>query len=132
MVKEIRRRSEMRNKVVFTAGVLFILFVAMGCNLQTNQPSTVPATPTANQNVTGVFAGVKAAGAGNSTITLQTAGGMQSYSISPNATVSLGGKACSINDLAALQAGNTSYNCTVVYNDQMGVFGVYVTGGTGK
>lgn len=34
--------------------------------------------------------------------------------------------------LAAIQAGNASYNCTVVYNDQMGVFGVYVTGGTAK
>ncbi len=105
--------------------------VLAGCNLQTNQPSTVPATQTANQNVTGVFAGVKVTGA-NSTVTVQTAGGTQSYSISPNTTLTLGGKACSINELAGIQAGNTSYNCTVVYNDQLGVFGVYVTGGTVK
>jgi len=114
------------------ACILTVILFPAGCNLQTNQASTVPATPTANQNVTGVFAGVKVAGAGNSTVTVQTAGGPQSYSISSNTTVTLGGKACSINDLAAIQAGNTSYNCTVVYNDQLGVFGVYVTGGTVK
>jgi hypothetical protein len=63
---------------------------------------------------------------------VQTAGRTQSYSISPNATLTLGGKACSIDELAAIQANNTSYNCTVIYNDQLGVFGVYVTGGAAK
>jgi len=113
--------------------ILMVMLVFSGCNLQTNQPSTVPATMTANQNVTGVFAGVRvAAVGGNATVNVQTAGGTQAYSISPNASLTIGGKACSINDLAAIQAGNTSYNCTVIYNDQMGVFGVYVTGGTTK
>ncbi len=111
------------------ACILTAMLVSTGCNLQTDKPSTVPTTPTANQNVTGVFAGVKLA---NSTISVQTAGGTQSYAISPNTTLTLGGKACTINDLAAIQTGNTTYSCTVVYNDQMGVFGVYVTGGTAK
>ena len=121
----------MKRSLLGLASVLLVMLVLTGCNLQTSQPSTVPAVPTANQNVTGVFAGVKATGA-NSTVSVQTAGGTQSYAISPNTTLTLGGKSCSINDLAAIQAGNTSYNCTVVYNDQMGVFGVYVTGGTAK
>ncbi|MDO8578153.1 MAG: hypothetical protein Q7R50_03125 [Dehalococcoidales bacterium] len=123
----------MKRKFFGIAGILLVMLVFAGCNLQTNQPTTVPKTPTANQNVTGVFAGVKVASAGgNSSINVQTAGGTQSYSISPNTTLTLGGQACTLNDLAAIQAGNTSYNCTVVFNDQMGVFGVYVTGGTAK
>ena len=123
----------MKRIILCLAGILLIVPVLFGCNLQTNQPSTVPATPTTNQNVTGVFAGVKVAGAGlNATISVQTAGGTQSYPISPNATLTLSGQICTLNDLAAIQAGNTSFNCTVVYNDQLGVFGVYVTGGTAK
>ena len=115
------------------ACIFTVMLVLTACNLQTGQPSTVPANPTTNQNVTGVFAGVKVAGPGqNATVNVQTAGGTQIYLISPNTTLTLGGKACSINELASIQAGNTSYNCTVVYNDQMGVFGVYVTGGTTK
>ena len=122
----------MKRIVLGLTGTLLVILVFTGCNLKTNEPSTVPSTPTANQNVTGVFAGVKMASGGNGTVSVQTAGGTQSYSISPNTTLTLGGKSCSINDLASIQAGNTSYNCTVVYNDQMGVFGVYVTGGTAK
>ena len=123
----------MKRIILGFGGCLLVMLVFTACNLQTDQPSTVPATPTVNQNVTGVFAGVKVAGPGqNATVNVQTAGGTQIYLISPNTTLTLGGKACSINELASIQAGNTSYNCTVVYNDQMGVFGVYVTGGTTK
>lgn len=122
----------MKTILLAAACIFTAMLVSAGCNLETDQPSTVPATPTANQNVTGVFAGVKVASTGNSTVNVQTAGGTQAYLISPNTTLTLGGKACSIDDLAVIQTGNTSYNCTVVYNDQMGVFGVYVTGVTTK
>ena len=120
----------MIKKVIFPAAFCLALTV-IGCSVQTDQPGTVPSVQTANQNVTGVFAGVKVAG-GNATVNVNTPGGTQTYTISPNATLTLGGKSCSIDELAAIQSGNTSYNCTVVYNDAMGVFGVYVTGGTAK
>mgnify|MGYP001602489745 CR=1 FL=1 len=115
------------------AGILLIVPVLTGCNLQTDKPTPVPTTPTQNQNVTGLFGGVKVpAGGGNATVNVQTSNGTQTFVISPNATLTLGGQACTIDDLAAIQVGNTSYNCTVVVNDQMGVFGVYVTGGSVK
>ena len=118
---------------VLTLGILVALSFAAGCSVQTEQPSTVPATPTANQNVTGLFVGATAAvSGGNATVNIQTSGGAQTFLISPNTTLTLGGKACTINDLTALQSGNNSYNCTVIYNNAMGVFGVYVTGGIAK
>ncbi len=122
----------MKRIFFFSAGLLLILAVAGACSVQTNQPSTVPTTPTQNQNVTGVFAGVNVVPGGNSTIKVITVNGTQTLPIAPNATFSLAGQACSINDLAAIQAGNTSLNCTVAYNPQLGVFGVYVTGGGTK
>jgi ABC-type Fe3+-hydroxamate transport system substrate-binding protein len=107
---------------------LLAVVVMAGCSVQTNQPSTVPALPTTNQNVTGLFAGINAVPGGNSTIKLVTSNGTQTLPLAPNATFSLSGQACSLNDLAAIQAGNTTYNCSVLYNSQIGVFGVYVTG----
>ncbi len=125
--------TEMRRILVAATSVLMVILALTGCNLQTNQPTTVPKTPTVNQNVTGLFAGASVATAGgDATIKVQTPNGTQTFSVSPNATLTLAGQACSINDLASIQAGNTSYNCTVLFNEQMGVFGVYVTGGTAK
>ncbi len=118
-------------KIILAAFILFGI-TAAGCNVQTNQPSTVPSLPTQNQNVTGLLTGVKAVPGGNSTITIQTANGTRTFSVAANTTLNLSGQACSITDLAAIQAGNTSLNCTVLYNEQLGVFGVYVTGNSSK
>lgn len=115
-------------KKIFKTIILLVITFSAGCNVQTDQPTTVPKLPTANQNVTGLLTGVNAEPGGNSTIQIQTANGTQIFTIAANTTFNLSGQACSIDDLAAIQAGNMSLNCTVLYNDELGVFGVYVTG----
>lgn len=115
--------------LILLAFILTVMPAAAGCNVQTDQPTTVPKLPTPNQNVTGLLTGVQALPGGNSTVTIQTLDGPKTFPIAANTSLNLSGQACSINDLAAIQAGNTSLNCTVLYNDQLGVFGVYVTGG---
>jgi ABC-type enterochelin transport system substrate-binding protein len=99
--------------------VATVVFV-VGC---TAQPAASPMAPmsTGMQNVSGILKTVtKNAGAGGS-LTVQTAQGNTNLAITPNTTITLEGKVCTVDQLAALQIANVSYNCTsVVYMDENG------------
>jgi hypothetical protein len=112
---------------ILLAGVI----ITAGCTSNTNMPTmpAMPAMPT--QNITGVLKNVVKPAAGNSTLTVQNQQGNMTVSITPNTAVFIDGQACTVDQLAALQLANASYNCTTVFyidgNGQMVTVDVNVT-----
>ena len=114
-------------KLVFmvTAVLLVMAVLSVGCTPKAAPPA--PAAPT-TQNVTGEFKGVTPATPGaNATVTVQPAQGPPlTFSLAANATFAFEGQACTLEALENYIAANVSYNCTVVYDEQLDVIAVYV------
>lgn len=100
----------MRGLVGVMGVLLVIVILSAGCAAK--EPLVVAAA----QNVTGElkYLSVPLEG-GDVTMTVQTAQGPQIIQLAANTTYELEGKACTIDDIGkALEAGNTTYNCTVI------------------
>ncbi len=115
-------------RIIFVTAVLLLTITAFtaGCT----KKSPAPVVPT--QNITGVLKNVtENSQAGQGTITIQNPQGSATLPVGPNTTFFLNGQACTIDQLAALQVANVSYNCTTVFymdeNGQMVTVGVNVT-----
>jgi hypothetical protein len=115
--------------MVSTGVLLAMTMLSAGC-----AKATPAATPAATPPVTGALTGVNTpAQAGPDVVTVQTPQGPTSVQVTPQTGLSFNGQFCTIDQLDALMTSNSSYNCTIVYDDQMGALAVYVTGtGTGN
>ncbi len=84
------------------------------------------------QNITGTVTGnpvtAPTTAGGNETITITTPSGPQIFPVSPNASTTFAGQACTIDQLNQYVADNTTYNCSIVYTDQLGVIAINVAG----
>lgn len=116
----------MKSLVFVVIGVLLAMVVlSVGCATKT--PPTVPTAPT--QNVTGILKDVNVpAEPGKDVITIETPQGLQTFPVTSNTTYTLEGKICKLEDInKAVEAANVSYNCTLVYDEELGAIGAYVT-----
>ena len=116
----------MKSLVFVVIGVLLAMVVlSVGCATKT--PPAVPKAPT--QNVTGTLKDANTpAEAGQDVVTVETPQGLQTFPVTSNTTYTLEGKICTLEDInKAVEAANVSYNCTLVYDEELGAIGVYVT-----
>ena len=112
------------NRLIFglMGGFLVLTALFVGC------VKTTPAPAAPTQNVTGTLEVINTpAEAGPDAVTIQTPQGLQTFPITPNTTLALGGKVCTLEDLDILEAANVSYNCTIVLDENMNVLAVEVT-----
>ncbi len=117
--------EESMKKVVYVLlGLLLasVTVVGAGCTTKTTPPAQ-------NQTITGTVTGnpITTTG-GNTTITITTPSGPQVFPVSPTPSTTFAGQACTIDQLNQLVADNQSYNCTIVYSDQLGVVAINVVG----
>jgi hypothetical protein len=119
-------------KITWILGTILLVsaLILAGCSTSTTStPTSTSTTSSSTQqpqvNVTeGTLTGVNTQ---NPSITVQTQQGSQTFPISPNTGLSIGGTSCTIGQLADLQAAGGDYNCSVVYDDDGNVVGVAVT-----
>ena len=115
----------MRRFVFLITGILLAtVILSVGCG---TKATPAPAAPT--QNVTGVLKDVNTpAEAGKDVVTVETPQGLQTFPVTANTTYTLEGKTCTLEELnKVVEAANVSYNCTLVYDEELGAIGVYVT-----
>ena len=115
----------MKRLVFVVTGVLLATAIlSVGCGAKT---TPAPAAPT--QNVTGTLKDANTpAEAGQDVVTVETPQGLQTFPVTSNTTYTLEGKICTLEDInKAVEAANVSYNCTLVYDEELGAIGVYVT-----
>lgn len=120
----------MKKLAFVVMGVLLTVVMILSVGCATKAPPAPAAPPT--QEVTGTLKDVNTpAEAGKDVVTIQTPQGEKTLPITANTTFSLEGKACTLDQIAALDLAKVSYNCTTVYGiDQNGyeiVLGVDVT-----
>lgn len=109
---------------VVTVVLLAMAILTAGCTKATPKEEKMP-----TQNVTGTLKDVNTPKeAGQDAITVQTPQGSTSINITPQTGLSFDGKACTVDELDAKIAANTSYNCTIVFDPMLGAVAVYVTG----
>ena len=111
---------------VVTVGLLAMTILPVGC------AKTTPAPTAPTQNVTGILKDINTPDdPGKDVVVVQTPQGEKTLPITTTTTFSLEGKACTLDQIAALDLAKASYNCTTVYGiDQNGyqvVVGVDVT-----
>ncbi len=105
--------------LVVTVLLLVLATVVVGC---ATKPSPAPTQP---PSVTeGTLGGVDTQ---KPAVTVETPKGRQTFPIGPNTGLTLNGQACSLDDLAALQASGEPYNCIVVYDEEGNTIAVNVT-----
>ena len=99
-----------------------LMALSVGCTPKAAKPT---------QNVTGILNEVNTpAEAGKDTVTVQSPQGPQSIAITPDTNFTLDGKTCNFLDISkALDSGNQTYVCTVVYDDVLDAVAVYVKKG---
>lgn len=115
-------------KVVYVLLGFFLILALVagaGCTSTTNPPPMAGTTT----NVTGTVTGNPiVTNGGNETITITTPSGPQIFPVSPTASITFAGQACSIDQVNQFVTDNATYNCTIVYDDMLGAVAVYVTG----
>ncbi|MDO8716881.1 MAG: hypothetical protein Q7J73_08780 [Dehalococcoidales bacterium] len=114
---------------VVTVVLLAIAILSGGCSTKTT-PAPAPA---AKPPATGVLTDVNTpAEGGQDVVTITTPQGPTSVQVTPQTGFAFNGQFCTLDDLeakiAAAEAANVSYNCTIVYDDMLGALAVYVTG----
>ncbi len=116
----------MKRFVFVVIGILLAMMIlSVGCATKT--PPAVPKAPI--QNVTGTLKDANTpVEAGQDVVTVETPQGLRTFPLTSNTTYTLEGKICSLEDInKAVEAANVSYNCTLVYDEELGAIGVYVT-----
>lgn len=107
---------------VGTVVLLAMAILTAGCTKAT--PAPMP-----NETVTGTLTNVNTpADPGQDAITVQTPQGPTVINVTPQTGISFNGQACTVDELDAKIAANTSYNCTIVFDPMLGATAVYVTG----
>ncbi len=111
---------------VVTMVLLAMAILTVGCTKATP-------TPAAKTPVTGKLTEVNTPkDAGQDAITVQTPQGPTSVHVTDQTGFAFNGQFCTLDDLNAkidaAAAANTSYNCTIVYDEMLGALAVYVTG----
>lgn len=103
--------------------ILVITMVAgTGCGSKTVKPAAKPPA-------TGTLTDVNTPGeAGQDTVTINTPQGNVAVQVTPQTGLAFNGQFCTIDDLEKKISANSSYNCTIVYDDMLGALAVYVTG----
>lgn len=116
----------MKRVVFVVTGVLLaMVIVLVGCSPKaTPAPAPAPKAPT--QNVTGILKDIIPV-PGQETVTIQTPQGPRTFRINSYTTFSLGGEACTLDELDKAAASNVSYNCTLTQDDERGLTAIYVT-----
>ena len=114
----------MKRLVFVVVGVLLAMVVLFtGCSSKA-PPASAPVAPAAppTQEVTGILKDVNTpAETGKDVVTIQTPQGEKTLPIAADTTFKLEGKACTLDQIAALDLEKVSYNCTTVYGiDQNG------------
>lgn len=103
----------MKRFVFVLAGILLAMMIlSAGCSKPTPAPSA-PEIKTNTGNLTDINTPAEP---GPDTITVQTPQGATTLPIATDATFSLNGQACTLDQLAGLELAGTSYNCTYVYS----------------
>lgn len=114
----------MKKVVYILLGFLIVtaMIGGIGCTSKEEPPVTTT-------NITGTVTGnpITTTG-GNQTITITTPSGAKVFPVSPTASITFAGKACSVDEFDQYVADNVTYNCTIVYDDMVGAVAVYVTG----
>lgn len=111
---------------VVTVVLMAMAILSVGCTKAT--PAPAAQTP-----ATGALTGVNTpAEPGQDVVTVQTPQGPTAVHVEGDTVIAFNGQFCTLDDLeaklAAATAANTSYNCTIVYDDMLGALAVYVTG----
>lgn len=115
----------MKSPIFVVTGVLLAMVIlSVSC-----APKATPAPKAPTQNVTGTLMDVNTPPeAGKDVVTVQTPQGLQTFPVTSNTTYTLEGKICTLEDInKVVEAANASYNCTLVYDEELGAIGVYVT-----
>lgn len=108
---------------VVTVALLAIAILSVGCSAkETPKPAAKPP-------VTGILTDVNTpVEGGQATVKVND----QLVTVMPDTVLAFNGQFCTLDDLekklAAATAANTSYNCTIVYDDMLGALAVYVAG----
>ncbi len=114
----------MKKVVYVLLGLLLTGAIVLGTGC-TKTPTTTNQTPT--QNITGTVTGNPVTTTtGNETITITTPSGPQIFPVSPNASFTFAGQACTVDQFNQYVADNATYNCTIVYDTMLGAVAVYV------
>lgn len=108
---------------VVTVVLLAMAILATGCTKK-EEPKPMP-----SETVTGTLKDLNTPKeAGQDEITIQTPQGPTVIKVTPQTGLSFNGQACTVDELDAKIAANTSYNCTIVFDPMLGATAVYVTG----
>ena len=102
----------MKRFVFVLAGILLVMMIlSAGCS----KPAPAPSAPV-EKTGTGTLTDINTpAEAGADAITIKTPEGAATLPIAADATFSLNGQTCSLDQLAGLELAGVSYNCTYVY-----------------
>lgn len=114
---------------VLTLVLLMLTAALAGC---AKEEPAVTVTPAPTTNITGALEGENppaGAEAGvEAILTVVNPIGYQIFPVNPVPELTFGGKACTLEDLENYQASGLPYNCAIVYDNEMGALGVYVSG----
>ena len=108
---------------VLGIGLLMLTVLAVSCAKA--PPAAAP--PAEQPEVTSTEGHLADVSVEKSTVTIHTEQGLKPYTITPNTSLTLDGKTCSLEDLEALEASGEPYNCVVVYDAEGEVLAINVT-----
>ena len=94
-----------------------VVLLAMAI-LSTGCATKAPAAKAPTSNLTGILKGINTpAEPGRDVVAVETPQGLKTFPITPNTKYTLDGRACPLDDVGqALDAGNGTYVCTVIYD----------------
>lgn len=107
-----------RFALVLGAILVAVMLVTVGCTkpATTTPPAAPPAAETPKVSVTeGTLGTVDVP---KSTVTVETPQGPRAFPITPQTTLTFEGQACTLDQLAALEASGEFFDCTVVYDEE--------------
>ena len=96
--------------------LLAVTLIATGCAKPAAPPAPAPAAEQPKVSVTeGTLGGVDTQ---KSTVTVETPQGPRAFPIGPQTALTFEGKACTLDQLAELEASGENFDCTVVYDEE--------------
>ena len=108
----------MKKLIFVVTGVLLVMVVlSAGC---ATKPA--PVAPKAPETVTGILKDINTPDdPGKDVVVVQTPEGERTFPLTASTTYSLEGKTCLLPDVGkALDEGNVTYECTLVYDEVLG------------
>lgn len=108
-------------------GIISLALAVLVTSCAKAPPATTPATPTTPPEITSTEGPLTEVSPQDSTVTIETPQGPQTFPITPNTALTLEGRACTLDQLSAAQASSgEKFNCIATYDSDGNVLSLSV------